>query len=72
MRNESFYIIVDNDTLEYQQFTGESTTDLWEAVRFQDYEEALKYLTEILDEDFRYHATIYKVKMHYHLEREGM
>ena len=69
MREEIFYVIVDNNTLEYQQFTGEATTNLYEAVRFEDYEEAVKYMVEILDEDFSEHASIYQVKMHYYLER---
>lgn len=69
MRGEIFYVIVDNDTLEYQQLTGESTTDLWEAVKFGTPEEAKSYLTEILDEDFSEHASIYQVKMSYYLEK---
>ena len=69
MRNESFYVIVDNDTLEYSQVTGETTTNLWEAVRFETYEEAEKYLFEILDEDFREQATIYQVNMKYYFKK---
>ena len=71
MRNETFYVIVDNNTLEYQQFTGEPTTELSEAVKFKSVEETQKYILEMLDEDFQEHCLIYKVDMHYYLEKVG-
>ena len=71
MRNESFYVIVDNDILEYSQVTGVSTTNLWESAKFESYEEAKVYINDILGEDYKEHAEIYKVNMEYYFKKCG-
>lgn len=70
MRNETFYVIVDDETLEFQMENGEGTSELMDAVKFDELSEARDYVREELCEDFIEHCTIYKVKMHYYLERE--
>lgn len=69
MRRETFYIIVDDDTLEYQRLNGEGTTEMVEAVKFDSAFEAQQYVQDELDEDFQEHCSIYKANMHYYLEK---
>ena len=70
MRNETFYVIVDDETLEFQMENGEGTSEIIDAVKFDELSEARAYVREALCEDFQEHCLIYKVKMHYYLERE--
>ena len=66
--NKRFYVLIDKRDLRFREFSGDTTEDIMEAFRLENFETARNYLKREIDEDAQKYFNIYEVNLSYYVD----